>query len=153
MPSDTKGLHYYLLSGAANLEPFRIFKSQQIDWHDRTVTFYVLGTSHAVALGQGDRAFTELLSCAPATQTRVLEESGVDAPYLVSRTIGDVIYTCDLRLIDLATENGLGEERADEHMLSHTFDPVERAGEPRLVSSCRAPPIHLPMLLKSNHHV
>ena len=126
----TRTLRYYLLSGSANLEPFGIFGSQQITWQGYQVTFYVLGTSHAVALDRRGPAFTELLSCAPEVQARPVHESAVDALQVVSRTIGDIHYRCRLTLFDLTDENDLDGEFEEGNILAHNFDPAGGSDQP-----------------------
>ena len=114
----------------SDLEPFEIFGSKQLTWQGAQVTFYVLGTSHAVTVGRGGAAFTELLSCAPEAQARPVYESAVDAVQVVSRTIGDIHYRCRLALFDLTDENGLDREFAEENTLAHNFDPAGGSDQP-----------------------
>ena len=47
------------------LEPLRILDRRRVKWLDHRVTFYALGTSHAILLEYGDTALTELLTCVP----------------------------------------------------------------------------------------
>src|SRR2546423_15525715 len=56
-------LVYRLLNGPAPLEPLRVLDSRSIQWQGRTVTFYVLGASHAVCIGRDAVEVTELLTC------------------------------------------------------------------------------------------
>ena len=64
---------------------------------DHRVTFYALGTSHAILLEYGDTALTELLTCVPtAVQAHVLEQGSAHSPYTVSRTFDSLSYRCRL---------------------------------------------------------
>ena len=125
-----QSLHYYLLSGPADLESLRIFGSKQIVWNRRAVTFYVLGTSHAVTMACEGRIFTELLSCVPVAHARVLQQSAASTCDVVSTAIGDVSYRCELTLFDLEKDGARGEGFDEEHRLDLTYDAVSAQSPP-----------------------
>lgn len=95
-------LRYFLLSGRTPLEPLRIFECRRVTWLTHRITFYALGTSHAIRFEHGDAALTELLTCAPAAvQGHVLEHGGEHLPYTVSRAFDNLIYHCRVTPFDL----------------------------------------------------
>ncbi len=101
-------LRYLLLSGRTRLEPLRIFECRRVKWLDHWVTFYALGTSHAIRFEYGDTALTELLTCVPAAvQGHVLEHGGEHFPYTASRTFDNLSYRCRLTPFDLCGRDGL----------------------------------------------
>ena len=117
MIHSTATLRYLLVSGRARLEPLRIFESRRVQWLDQWVTFYALGTSHAIMLEYGDAALTELLTCAPtAVQADVIEQSAANVPSAVSRTFDGLRYRCRLTPFALSGDVGLpvGFPRGDQ---------------------------------------
>ncbi len=110
-------LRYFLLDGHARLEPLRVFGSRRVRWGDRVVTLYVLGTSHAVLVEQGDLALTELLTCATGDlDARVLEHRNASSEWSVVRTIDTLQYDCRLSLFPLERTDRLrgAFSRADQ---------------------------------------
>ena len=66
-PYGTTTLRYSLLTGSVELAPLRVLSSRCIGWKAWSVTFFVLGASHAVCLERGESRLTELLACAIGT--------------------------------------------------------------------------------------
>ena len=56
-------LRYRLLPGPIDLAPLRVLASRRLQWKAWSVTFSVLGASHAVGLERGEDRLTELLAC------------------------------------------------------------------------------------------
>lgn len=56
-------LRYRLLPGRVDLAPLRVLASRRLPWNAWSVTFSVLGASHAVSLTRGEDRLTELLAC------------------------------------------------------------------------------------------
>jgi hypothetical protein len=74
-------LQYRLLEGPVGLEPLRILASRREEWQGWTVTFYVLGASHAVRWEREGSVLTELLACAlPEGDPGILAERKGDRP-------------------------------------------------------------------------
>ena len=102
MVHSTSTLRYLLLRGRARVDPLRIFEFRRVKWLDYRVTFYALGTSHAILLEYGGTALTELLTCAPiAVQAHVLEQGAANFPRTVSRTFDNLSYRCRLTPFEL----------------------------------------------------
>ena len=111
-------LRYFLLDGRARLEPLRVFDSRRVTWRGRLVTFYALGTSHAVVVELGEMALTELLTCHAGTHAAtVLEQRAASSDWSVSRTIERLRYDC--RLSPFALDSTLEQINGDN------FDDLE----------------------------
>ena len=67
MQYSVDNLCYQLLEGPVCLESLQVMDKRSITWHNRHVTFYVLGASHAVFIETKQGGITELLTCAPIT--------------------------------------------------------------------------------------
>ena len=90
-------LRYFLIEGRARLEPLRVFDSRRAAWAGRQVTFYALGTSHAVLVELEDSALTELLTCASGDiGARVIEQRAAGSDWSISGTIDSLRYDCRL---------------------------------------------------------
>ncbi len=127
----TSTLHYLLLSGRARLEPLRIFESRQVNWLDHWVTFYALGTSHAILLEYGDAALTELLTCAPtAVQAHVLEQGAANLPWTVSRTFDNLSYRCRLTPFELGGGDRLQGAFPSEDQITFKYHVEGELEEP-----------------------
>ena len=63
MNLSASNLRYRLISGPLELEPLRVLATRCMEWNGRSVTFCVLGASHAVCMQHGDTTITELLAC------------------------------------------------------------------------------------------
>ncbi len=115
-------LRYLLLTGRTRLEPLRIFERRRVTWLDHRVTFYALGTSHAIRFEYGDIALTELLTCVPtAVQGHVLEHGGERVPYSVSRTFDNLSYRCRLTPFILSGRDGLQGAFSCEDQLTFNY--------------------------------
>ena len=124
-------LRYLLLSGRTPLEPLRIFECRRVKWLDHWVTFYALGTSHAICFEYGNTALTELLTCVPtAVQGHVLEHGGEHFPHTVSRTFDTVSYRCRLTRFDLCGGDGLEGEFSKEDRITFKYDVEGKLEEP-----------------------
>ena len=68
-------LRYRLVNGRISLAPMIVLASRTISWGEWSVSFYVLGASHAMCLRRGHRQITEILSCAspPAYRQMIAE--------------------------------------------------------------------------------
>ena len=116
-------LRYLLLRGRTRLEPLRIFERRRVKWLDNQVTFYALGTSHAIRFEYGDIALTELLTCVPtAVQGHVLEQGGERVPYTVSRTFDNLSYRCRLTPFVLCGRDGLQGTFSSEDQITFKYD-------------------------------
>ncbi len=115
-------LRYFLLEGRARLEPLRVFESRQVEWQGRVVTFFVLGTSHAVLIERGDTALTELLTCAAGNlEARVLEERVASAGCVIARTIDNLRYDCRLSPFELDGNDRLHGAFSSAAQLTFTY--------------------------------
>ena len=115
-------LRFLLVDGRVRLEPLRILDRRRVKWLDHRVTFYALGTSHAILLEYGDTALTELLTCVPtAVQAHILEQGGAHLPYTVSRTFDSLSYRCRLTPFELCGRDGLQSEFSSEDRISVTY--------------------------------
>ena len=124
-------LRYLLVSGRTPLEPLRIFECRRVKWLDHWVTFYALGTSHAICFEYGDTALTELLTCVPtAVQGHVLEHGGEQFPHTVSRTFDTVSYSCRLTRFDLCGGDGLEDAFSKENRITFKYDVEGKLEEP-----------------------
>jgi hypothetical protein len=95
-------LRYFLLDGRARLEPLRVFDSRRVPWQGHVVTFFALGTSHAVLIEREHWALTELLTCATADlEAHVFEQRAAGSEWSISRTIEGLRYDCQLSPFDL----------------------------------------------------
>ncbi len=127
----TSTLRYLLLSGRARLEPLRIFESRRVKWLDHWVTFYALGTSHAILLEYGDATLTELLTCAPtAVQAHVLEQGAANLPWTVSRTFDNLSYRCRLTLFELGGGDRLQGAFPSENRITFKYNVEGELEEP-----------------------
>ena len=146
----TSTLRYLLLSGRAPLEPLRIFESRRVPWLDHWVTFYALGTSHAILLEYGSAALTELLTCAPtAAQAHVLEQGAANVPSAVSRTFDHLSYRCRLTPFALSGHDRLpaGFTRRDQITCTYRIEgereePVTHIGWRRGGSTLSVETVH-----------
>ena len=124
-------LRFLLVDGRVRLEPLRILDCRRVKWLDHRVTFYALGTSHAILLEYGDTVLTELLTCVPtAVQTHVLEQGGAHLPYIVSRTFGSLSYRCRLTPFELRGRDGLQGGFSSEDQISFTYHAERELEEP-----------------------
>ena len=124
-------LRYFLLEGHACLEPLRVFDSRRVEWLGRTVTFYALGTSHAVLVELGDSALTELLTCAVGDlEALVLEQRAAGSDCLISRTIDTLRYDCRLSPFELAGGERLVGAFSSADQLAFKYKVDDGADEP-----------------------
>ena len=124
-------LRFLLVDGRVRLEPLRILDRRRVKWLDHRVTFYALGTSHAILLEYGDTALTELLTCVPsAVQAHILEQGGAHLPYTVSRTFDSLSYRCRLTPFELCGRDGLQSEFSSEDRISFTYHTEGELEEP-----------------------
>ena len=131
MLHSTSTLRYLLLSGRARLEPLRIFEFRRVKWLDHWVTFYALGTSHAILLEYGDAALTELLTCAPtAVQAHVLEQGAANLPWTVSRTFDNLSYRCRLTPFELGGRDQLQGAFPSENQIKFKYHVEGELEEP-----------------------
>ncbi len=127
----TSTLRYLLVRGRAPVEPLRIFESRRVKWLDHRVTFYALGTSHAILLEYGSTALTELLTCTPAAvQAHVLEQGPATEAWTVSRTFGNLSYRCRLAPFDLGGRDRLQGTFPRENRIAFTYRVQRGLEEP-----------------------
>ena len=128
MIHSTSTLRYLLLSGRARLEPLHIFECRRVKWLDHRITFYALGTSHAILLEYGGKALTELLTCAPtAVHAHVLEQGAANVPSTVSRTFNTLSYRCRLTPFKLCGRDRLqGTFRGEDQITFKYHEEGER---------------------------
>lgn len=101
-------LRYFLIEGRARLEPLRVFDSRRAAWAGHAVTFYALGTSHAVLVELEDIALTELLTCASGDiDARVIEQRAAGSDWSVSGRVDRLRYDCRLSRFALDGTNFL----------------------------------------------
>lgn len=60
-------LRYRILDGPVSLEPLQVLQSRCIVWEGWTLSFSVLGASHAVTFAKAGAQFSEVLACASPT--------------------------------------------------------------------------------------
>lgn len=126
----TSTLRYYLLAGDSDLRPLRVFEERQVRWADRQVTFFVLGTSHAIRVEGAVGLFIELLSCVPpATPNQIIEEAAAWSHEAVSRTIDGVRYTCRVGLCEMGQAH-LSKSFADSDRLDLAYHGDPGSPEP-----------------------
>ncbi len=95
------------------------------------MTFYALGTSHAVLLERGDTALTELLTCAAGDlEARVLEQRAASSDCVISRTIDDLRYDCRLSPFELAGRDRLRGAFSSADQITFTYGVDHGAEEP-----------------------
>ena len=124
-------LHYFLLAGRPRLEPLRVFDSRRVPWAGRVVTFYVLGTSHAVLVEQDDTALTELLTCAAGDLgAQALERRTATSDSLVVRTVDHLRYDCRLSPVELDGADRLRGDFASADQLAVNYEAAHGAAEP-----------------------
>ena len=124
-------LSYFLLDGRARLEPLRVFDSRRVTWRGRLVTFYALGTSHAVVVELGEMALTELLTCHAGTHAAtVLEQRAASSNWSVSRTIERLRYDCRLSPFALDQRERLRGEFSTTDQLTFTYGVDGGGAEP-----------------------
>ena len=70
-PYSMATLRYSLLTEEVELAPLRVLASRCVRWKTWSVTFCVLGASHAVCLERGESRLTELLACVLDTRASV----------------------------------------------------------------------------------
>ena len=113
------------------MEPLRIFEFRRVKWLDHWVTFYALGTSHAILLEYEGGALTELLTCAPtAVQAQVLEQGAANLPWTVSRTFGNLSYRCRLTPFELGGRDRLRGEFPSEDRITFNYHVEGELEEP-----------------------
>ncbi len=116
-------LRYFLLDGRARLEPLRVFDSRRVEWQGRVVTFWALGTSHAVLLELGDTVLTELLTCAAGDlDAQVLEERAASSDCVISRVIENLQYDCRLPPFQLDGGDRLRDAFRSTDQLCFTYE-------------------------------
>ena len=136
MIHSTSTLRYVLLNGRVQVEPLRIFEFRRVKWLDHWVTFYALGTSHAILLEYGGTTLTELLTCDPtAVQAHVLEQGAANVPWTVSRTFDNLSYRCRLTPFELCGRDRLqgrfpseDQINCEYHMEGELEEPVTHIG-------------------------
>ena len=124
-------LHYFLLAGRPLLERLRVFDSRRVPWVGRVVTFYVLGTSHAVLVERDDTTLTELLTCAAGDLgVQVLERRAAASDSLIVRTVDQLRYDCRLSPVELDGADGLRGDFASSDQLAVSYGAAHGAAEP-----------------------
>lgn len=124
-------LHYFLLDGRPRLEPLRVFDVRRVLWGGRVVTFFALGTSHAVVVEKGDIALTELLTCAAGDlEAHVLEQRAVGIDCVISRAIDSLRYDCQLSPFELDAGDGLQGDFSEAEQLIVKYGVGQGAEEP-----------------------
>jgi len=123
-------LRFFLLKGRARLEPLRIFDFREVEWQGFMVTFYVLGTSHAVLVEMEEAVITELLTCAANDpKAFVLEQGSVSSDWSVARRIGNLMYNCRLSRFELGSVGGFRGSFLNSDQLTFTYGLDNGAGE------------------------
>ena len=122
-----------------------MFDSRQVECtRGRTVTFFVLGTSHAVLLEIGDTALTELLTCAAGDlEAPVLEERAASSGCVVARTIDSLQYDCRLSPFALDGDDRLHGAFSSADQLSFKYAVDHGAEEPDSSLSGRTTMTHI----------
>ena len=90
-------LCYRLTDQPISLEPLRILEERKAVWGSWKVTFFALGTSHAVRLQDRDKQITELLTCVPPPEGAgyLLQANAADPVSLDAQLPG---LCCNVRL-------------------------------------------------------
>ncbi len=127
-------LRYSLLTGPVELAPLRVLSSRCVRWKAWSVTFSVLGASHAVCLERGESRLTELLACAVGTagaeaSVPVVQQDTAETTRLCLRLEG---LFCETLLIPFAlTESAeLSGESDPSHRLEVAYPPHADAVTP-----------------------
>ncbi len=95
------------------------------------MTFFALGTSHAVLVEQDDIALTELLTCAAGDlEAHVLEQRTVGSDCDISRAIDGLWYECQLSPFGLDADDGLRGEFSEAEQLIVKYGVDHGAEEP-----------------------
>ncbi len=124
-------LRYFLLEGHVRLEPLRVFDSRQVQWSDRVVTFFVLGTSHAMRVERGDTTLTELLTCAKSDlEARVLEHRDASPDWSFACEVHGLEYECGLSSFELLGSGQLRGEFRPTDQLTVTYGAGQDAPAP-----------------------
>ena len=94
-PYSMATLRYSLLTDAVELAPLRVLATRCVGWQAWSVTFCVLGASHAVCLERGESRLTELLACVlgAGASVPVVPEEGEESTTLCLRAEGLVCET------------------------------------------------------------
>jgi uncharacterized protein DUF2617 len=125
----TSTLRYRLLDGPARLEPLRVLQARSAMWRGWSVTFCVLGASHAVCLLKGGRQLFELLACAaPSGAARALAELAADRPGEVCVEAHGLICHARLTLFPLRKGDALRGDFAAADQLAVAY-PTSGEGE------------------------
>jgi hypothetical protein len=95
------------------------------------VTFYVLGTSHAVLVEQDDTALTELLTCAAGDiGGQALEQRAATSDSRIVHTFAHLRYHCRLSPIELNGADRLRGDFASADQLTVNYKAAHGAAEP-----------------------
>lgn len=123
-PYGMSALRYGLLTGPVDLAPLHVLASRCVPWQAWSVTFCVLGASHAVCLERGAAHLTELLACAVGNEIGipVMQEETGKTTNLCLRAAG---LLCKVTLIPFALtqDTQLSSESAPENRLEFAYPP------------------------------
>ncbi len=101
-------LTYRLVAGKPNLEPLIVLQQRTLAWHEYTVTFSILGTSHAVSLESRDTDITEILSCAEQADNETsLWTAKVNSPVTYEANLRSIYWQTTLTPFPLTQEEQL----------------------------------------------
>jgi hypothetical protein len=118
-------LHYRLVKGPVSFSPMLILRSRTISWGEWSVTFYVLGASHAMHLAQGRRQITEILSCLrPPNESRSVAEVSTTGEGCISSEMYGLCMTCKLENLPTGMLEPFAEWAQDSrsgNVLEHAY--------------------------------
>jgi len=118
----SQDLKYMLFSSHISLEPMQILERRTVPWAAWTISFYILGASHAMCITRDGRHFMELLSCIyPNDDTNLLlKHDSVTECRLVGNTDG-INHEIQLGTLPTARITPLCGRMTDNNWLEHAY--------------------------------
>lgn len=127
-----RGLRYFLVAGGNSwLEGLRIIDSKQRSWNNLTLTFYALGTSHALSVRHRDWQVTELLSCSSGfRRDQCLAEIAAAEAFELTTVFHGIRYSFRLTVHSLQNCDGLLKRYPDEDEIAVAYPQQQDSAAP-----------------------
>jgi uncharacterized protein YbaR (Trm112 family) len=131
LPYGLATLRYSLLTGPVELAPLRVLAFRCVRWKAWSVTFSVLGASHAVCLERGESRLTELLACAvgKGPSLAILQEDGVQKTNYCLHAEG-LVCEAEWLPFPLTEDAALSQQSAPENRLEVAYPPPAETATP-----------------------
>ncbi len=130
MKYSVSNLRYRLLDKAIPLSPMKILSERSLLWNDWSVTFFVLGASHAVLLRRGDAELLELLACLPQyatpheTEAHTLLTASCNSPERLC--ISAPALNCQIEIAPFSFASSLSFSATENDRLQGDFENESR---------------------------